>query len=123
MKVRDIIKRIGGADPLVLGSPLGTTPPSACWHPAGPQLSCSHPKGRSKIVNMKDAKYTAIYAKTKTGYSAHIPDLPGCIATGRTLELTKRRMREAVALHLQGMREDGETIPQPTTQADEIEAA
>ena len=92
MKVRDIIKRIGGADPLVLGSPLGTTPPSACWLSARPQLSCLQPKGRSKIVNMKDAKYTAICAKTKTGYSAHIPDLPGCIATGRTLELTKRRI-------------------------------
>src|ERR1017187_2707018 len=72
---------------------------------------------------MQFTKYTAIYAKTITGYSAHIPDLPGCIATGRTLELTKRRMRAAVALHLKGMREDGESIPQPTTQADEIEAA
>ena len=40
-------------------------------------------------MDMKCAKYTAIYAKTNTGYSAHIPDLPGCIATGRTLELTK----------------------------------
>jgi len=74
-------------------------------------------------MDMKYTKYTAIYAKTNTGYSAHIPDLPGCIATGRTLELTKRRMREAVALHLRGMREDGESIPLPTTQADEIEAA
>ena len=72
---------------------------------------------------MECTKYTAIYAKTNTGYSAHVPDLPGCIATGRTLELTKRRMREAVALHLRGMREDGKSIPHPTTQADEIEAA
>jgi predicted RNase H-like HicB family nuclease len=72
---------------------------------------------------MKCTKYTAIYAKTNTGYSAHVPDLPGCIATGRTLELTKRRMRGAVALHLQGMREDGESTPQPTTQAGDIEAA
>jgi hypothetical protein len=63
-------------------------------------------------MDTKYIKYTAIYAKTNTGYSAHIPDLPGCIATGRTLELTKRRMRE-----------DGESIPHPTTQADEIEAA
>jgi predicted RNase H-like HicB family nuclease len=75
------------------------------------------------MMDMRSTKYTAIYAKTKTGYSAHIPDLPGCIATGRTLDLTKRRMREAVALHLQGMREDGEKIPSPTTQSDEIEAA
>lgn len=72
---------------------------------------------------MTGMKYTAIYAKTKTGYSAHVPDLPGCIATGRTLILTKRRMREAVALHLRGMREDGERIPRPTTMADEVEAA
>jgi len=62
--------------------------------------------GSSKIMDMKGTKYAAVYAKTKTGFSAHILDLPGCIATGRTLELTKRRMREAVALHLQGMRED-----------------
>ncbi len=79
--------------------------------------------GSPGAYHMKYTKYTAIYAKTNTGYSAHIPDLPGCIATGRTLELTKRRMREAVALHVQGMREDGESIPNPTTQADEIEAA
>jgi predicted RNase H-like HicB family nuclease len=55
---------------------------------------------------MKRIQYTAIYATTNTGYSAHIPDLPGCIATGRTLELTQRRMRE-----LQGIREDGGPIP------------
>ena len=72
---------------------------------------------------MKRIQYTAIYAKTNTGYSARIPDLPGCVATGRTLELSKRRIREAVALHLQGMREDGESIPHPTTLADVIEAA
>src|SRR5665811_831548 len=89
--------------------------PQACQH------SVWQPLGRPECAGSK--KYTAIYAKTNTGYSAHIPDLPGRIATGRTLELTKRRMREAVALHLQGMREDGEPIPQPTTQADEIEAA
>ena len=75
------------------------------------------------MMDMGYTKYAAIYAKTNTGHSAHILDLPGCIATGRTLELTKRRMREAVALHLQGMREDGESIPHPTTQADESEAA
>jgi predicted RNase H-like HicB family nuclease len=73
-----------------------------------------------KIMNMK---YTAIYAKTKTGYSGHIPDLPGCIAAARTLAQTKRYMREAVALHLQGMREDGTRIPRPSTVAAEVEAA
>jgi predicted RNase H-like HicB family nuclease len=60
-------------------------------------------------------RYAVIYAKTRTGYSAHIPDLPGCIATGQTLEQTKRRITEAVALHIQGMQEDGDPVPQPTT--------
>jgi predicted RNase H-like HicB family nuclease len=64
--------------------------------------------------------YAVIYAKTRTGYSAHIPDLPGCIATGQTLEQTKRRMTEAVALHIQGMQEDGDPIPQPTTIVDNV---
>jgi predicted RNase H-like HicB family nuclease len=70
-----------------------------------------------------DMKYTAIYTKTKTGYSAHIPDLPGCIAAARTLAQTKQYMGEAVALHLQGMREDGTRIPRPSTVAAEVEAA
>lgn len=72
---------------------------------------------------MTVVKYTAIYAKTRTGFSAHVPDLPGCIATGRTLAQTQQYMREAVAMHLKGMREDGERIPRPTTVAGEVEAA
>ncbi len=65
-------------------------------------------------------KYAVIYAKTSTGYSAHVPDLPGCIATGQTLEQTEQRMREAIEMHLEGMREDGDPIPMPTTVAKEI---
>ena len=65
-------------------------------------------------------KYAVFYAKTSTGYSAHVPDLPGCIATGQTLEQTEQRMREAIEMHLEGMREDGEPIPMPTTIAREI---
>ncbi len=65
--------------------------------------------------------YAVIYARTGTGYSAHVPDLPGCIATGRTLEQTKQRMAEAVTLHIQGMEEDGDPIPVPTTVVDNLE--
>jgi predicted RNase H-like HicB family nuclease len=65
----------------------------------------------------------AVYQKTGTGYSASVPDLPGCIATGATLAITKRRTREAVALHLKGKREDGERIPSPTTQVEHLEVA
>jgi predicted RNase H-like HicB family nuclease len=65
--------------------------------------------------------YAVVYHKTQTGYSASVPDLPGCIATGRTLPTIKRRMREAIALHIQGMREDGIRIPRPTTQVERVE--
>ncbi|MEO7143816.1 MAG: type II toxin-antitoxin system HicB family antitoxin [Bryobacteraceae bacterium] len=60
-------------------------------------------------------KYAVIYEKTKTGYSAYPPDLPGCIATGRTLELTLRRMERAIEMHLDAMRADGDPIPKPTS--------
>jgi predicted RNase H-like HicB family nuclease len=63
-------------------------------------------------------RYTAIYEKSRTGWGAYLPDVPGCIATGRTV---KRRIREAVVLHLRGMREDGERIPHPSTQADQVD--
>jgi predicted RNase H-like HicB family nuclease len=68
-------------------------------------------------------KYLAIYETTATGYSAYVPDLPGCITTGATLGETERLMKEAIDMHLEGMREDGLPIPEPTTKADYITAA
>ncbi len=50
-------------------------------------------------------------------------DLPGCIATGKTIEELKQRMSEAIELHLRGMREDGLPIPEPTSLAEYVEAA
>jgi len=69
---------------------------------------------------MKVMRYAVIYQKARTGWGAHLPDLPGCVATGRTLPLVKRRISEAAAMHLRGMREDGQRIPSPTTQAGEL---
>ncbi|WP_321471025.1 type II toxin-antitoxin system HicB family antitoxin [uncultured Paludibaculum sp.] len=66
-------------------------------------------------------RYLVIYEKTGTGYGAYVPDLPGCIATGRTFEQTKQRMAEAVAVHIQGMREDGTPIPEPSTLTETLE--
>lgn len=60
-------------------------------------------------------KYAVIYEKTDTGYSAYVPDLPGCIAAGDTLDQTSQLMLEAIEFHLAGMREDGDAIPEPTT--------
>lgn len=68
-------------------------------------------------------RYAMIIEAGEQNYSAYLPDLPGCVATGRTLEEVRQRMREAIELHLAGMREDGLPIPQPTTLADYVEAA
>ncbi|HEV7796892.1 MAG TPA: type II toxin-antitoxin system HicB family antitoxin [Pyrinomonadaceae bacterium] len=58
--------------------------------------------------------YATIIEKGERNYSAYFPDLPGCIATGNTLDELKQRMREALDLHLRGMREDGLPIPEPS---------
>ncbi len=68
-------------------------------------------------------KYLAIYEKTATGYSAYAPDLPDCITTGPTLEETARLMHEAIEFHLDGLREDGLPIPEPSTVASYVETA
>jgi len=57
-----------------------------------------------------------------SNYSAYVPDLPGCVATADTLEEIKQLMREGIEFHLEGMREDGDPIPEPTTHVDYIEA-
>ena len=62
-------------------------------------------------------RYAVIYEKTDTGYSAYVPDLPGCVAAGDTIEQTSQLMLEAIEFHLAGMREDGDAIPEPTTVA------
>jgi len=56
-------------------------------------------------------KYLVIVEDTETGYSAFSPDLPGCIAAGETREEVERNMQEAIAFHLDGLREDGDPIP------------
>ena len=68
-------------------------------------------------------RYAIIIEKGERNYSAYVPDLPGCIATGKTVEEVKRRMNEAVAMHLRGMREDGLPIPEPTSLVEYVEAA
>ena len=55
-----------------------------------------------------------LFEKSATGYGAYAPDLPGCAATGRTLEETRARMAKAMEMHLSAMREDGDPIPEPS---------
>ena len=66
-------------------------------------------------------RYAIIIEKGERNYSAYLPDLPGCIATGKTVEEVKQRMRKAVELHLRGMREDGLPIPEPNSHVDYVE--
>ena len=58
--------------------------------------------------------FLVVFEKSTTGYGAYAPDLPGCAATGRTLEETRKRMAKAMELHLSAMREDGDSIPEPS---------
>ena len=66
-------------------------------------------------------KYAIIIHKANGNYSAHAPDVDGCIATGKTIEETRQNMKEALAFHFEGMAEDGDPIPEPTTAADYVE--
>jgi predicted RNase H-like HicB family nuclease len=60
-------------------------------------------------------KYAVIIEKGDTSYGASVPDLPGCIAVGETLEEVERLIREAIAFHLEGLTSEGLPIPEPTT--------
>ena len=60
-------------------------------------------------------EYAIVIEAGPPNYSAYVPDLPGCVATGRTVEEVTRRMRKAITMHLAGMQEDGEPIPEPRT--------
>jgi predicted RNase H-like HicB family nuclease len=68
-------------------------------------------------------RYAIIIEKGERNYSGYLPDLPGCVATGKTAEEVKERMSRAVDLHLRGLREDGLPVPEPTSLADYVEAA
>jgi predicted RNase H-like HicB family nuclease len=66
-------------------------------------------------------KYAIVIEQGEHNLSAYVPDLPGCVATGRTVREIERNIREAIELHLDGMREDGEPIPEPHTAVAYIE--
>ena len=68
-------------------------------------------------------RYAVVVEKTESNFAAYVPDLPGCIATGQTIEETEQLIREAIALHLRGMREDGLVIPEPSSCVEYIEEA
>jgi predicted RNase H-like HicB family nuclease len=68
-------------------------------------------------------RYAIVIEKAQGNYSAYVPDLPGCVATGDTVEEVEREIREAIEFHLDGLRQDGAEIPQPSSQVEYIEIA
>ena len=72
--------------------------------------------GGKKVI-----KYPIIIEKADRNYSAYSPDLPGCVSTGATVEETLSRMREAIRFHVEGLKKEGLSIPEPSTQVRYIE--
>ena len=67
-------------------------------------------------------KYLIVIERAEKNYSAYAPDLPGCIATGKTPSEVRRRMREAIEFHIDGLRDDGLPVPPPTASSDYVKA-
>jgi predicted RNase H-like HicB family nuclease len=68
-------------------------------------------------------RYAIVIEKAESNYAAYVPDLLGCVATGETIEEAEREIREAIKIHLRGMREDGLPIPRPSVQVEYIDLA
>ena len=68
-------------------------------------------------------KYLIIVEKTETGYSAFSPDIPGCGSTGETKEEVERNIQEAIEFHLDGVRQEGYEIPEPSTYSSYVDVA
>jgi predicted RNase H-like HicB family nuclease len=67
-------------------------------------------------------RYAVVIEKAGENYSAYVPDLPGCIATGSTVEETEAEIRDAIRFHIEGLREDGLPVPEALSRAEYVEA-
>ena len=68
-------------------------------------------------------RYAIVIEKAEGNYSAYVPDLLGCVATGGTIEEVESQIREAIEFHLEGMREDGTPIPPPASRVEYVDIA
>jgi predicted RNase H-like HicB family nuclease len=68
-------------------------------------------------------RYAVVIEKAENNYSAYVPDLPGCIATGATVAEVESQIREAIEFHLEGTREDGTAIPAPSSRVEYVDIA
>jgi predicted RNase H-like HicB family nuclease len=67
-------------------------------------------------------RYAVVIERAEGNYAAYVPDLPGCVSTGETLEEVERRIREAMQFHIDGLKEDGISVPEPSAVCEYIEA-
>lgn len=68
-------------------------------------------------------RYAIVIEKAEGNFSAYVPDLPGCVATGATVEEVESQIREAIEFHIEGMREDGIPIPPPASRVEYVDIA
>jgi len=66
-------------------------------------------------------RYAVVIEKTESNYSAYVPDLPGCVATGDSVAAVEAEIREAIRFHIDGLKDDGLPVPAPTSLAEYIE--
>jgi len=66
-------------------------------------------------------RYAIVIEKAESNYAAYVPDLPGCVATGATIEETERLIREAIEIHVEGLRADGLPIPEPSSRVEYVD--
>ena len=66
-------------------------------------------------------KYAVVYEKASSNWAAYVPDLPGCISTGATRSEIARNIREAIEFHIDGLIEDGQPVPEPSSEVDLVE--
>jgi predicted RNase H-like HicB family nuclease len=68
-------------------------------------------------------RYAIVIEKAENNYAAYVPDLPGCVTTGETIEEAEQQIREAIEFHIRGLREDGLPIPEPSSKVNYVEVA
>ena len=68
-------------------------------------------------------RYAVVIEKAESNYSAYVPDLPGCVATGASIQQVEAEIREAIEFHIEGLREDGSLVPSPSSKVEYIEIA
>ena len=128
--------RIDRAGRMAAGSYQGKPPPIQTSRKTWPCNHSRKAKRRSSSRNLEQhietirpegvilpMKYTIVIEQSPNNYAAYVPDLPGCVATASTREELLKEIREAIEFHIEGMREDGEPVPEPQATAEVVEVA